>query len=509
MRWPSATSALVAIVAIGAALRLADLAGQSLWLDEAFSVALARAPWSSFVYELRTREANMGLYFLALRPWLRLGSDEARIRLLSALFGIATIPVVAALATRLFDRRAGVYAALLMALDPLAIWASQEARAYSLVALLVSGSMWALVRAIDADAAAAPASRGAFGRWSVYVVTSALAVYAHFYAGLVLVAQAATLLVRPPGVRWSTVVAAAGALALLLAPLGLFLASAPHENIDWLRDAIATGAPVLLHQLPHSPVVAALAGYAIWWIAVIVAAGGMARRVATARARWALVLVVCWVVVPVGVPLLVSVLMKPVIEPRYLAVCVPGVAVAAGAVVSQLAPTPRRVLVSAVLALELFGDWAYFARFHKEDWRAATLTVMSNLRPGDAVLIYAPYGRRPFDYYVARDTGKATLSILYPLRSYADFTSSPTPPLALPTAVDSARAAGRAWLVLSHVGPDTTCARDLDAALRSTFPHVEDRSFPFVDVRLYASNPASSPVRGAPLALPALRCPPD
>ena len=143
--------AFIAVFVIGTTLRLANLAGQSLWLDEAFSVVLAQAPWHSFVYELRTREANMGLYFLVLRPWLRISTDEASVRLLSALLGIATMPVAAALATRLFDRRAGLYAALLLALDPLAVWASQEARAYSLVALLVTSGMQLLLFAMWFD----------------------------------------------------------------------------------------------------------------------------------------------------------------------------------------------------------------------------------------------------------------------------------------------------------------------------------------------------------------------
>lgn len=515
--------ALVAVLVIGAALRLANLAGQSLWLDEAFSVVLAQAPWHSFVYELRTREANMGFYFLVLRPWLRIGTDEASVRLLSALLGIATMPAVAALATRLFDRRVGLYAALLLAADPLAVWASQEARAYSLVALLVTCSTWALVRGMDADAAqmaGRPRTLRArsVGRWSLYVATSALAVYAHFYAVLVLAAQCLSLGSRPPppGVRWSVVIASGAAIAVLLLPLALFLTGAQHGNIDWLRDAIASGVPIFVHQLLHSAVFAALFGYAILWVGVGWATAQAARRAPTARARWAYLLALLWLAFPVAVPLLVSVAFKPVIEPRYLTVCIPGFAIAAAAVTSRLTTRSRRLVLGAILALEAFGDWAYFARFRKEDWRDATQTVLADVRPGDAVIFYAPYVRRPFDYYLARavasagqDRRASSPRILYPSRGYADFTSDSTPPLALGQALDSARLATRAWLVLSHVGPDTACARDLDAALRSNLPLVEDRLFLFIDVRLYSSDQRATPGHRGPAILLAPRCPND
>ena len=67
--------AVVVATLAATVLRLTDLGGKSFWLDEAFSVALARAPWPSFVHELRTSEANMGLYYAILRPWLALGPE--------------------------------------------------------------------------------------------------------------------------------------------------------------------------------------------------------------------------------------------------------------------------------------------------------------------------------------------------------------------------------------------------------------------------------------------------
>jgi hypothetical protein len=55
-------------------------------------------------------------------------------------------------------------------------------------------------------------------------------------------------------------------------------------------------------------------------------------------------------------------------------------------------------------------------------------------------------------------------------------------------ALDTARAAPRAWLVLSHVlRTDSACAAALDAALRPVLHRVRDLRFAGgVEVRLYA-----------------------
>src|SRR5690242_15785637 len=88
---PSMLLPLAAVLAVGALLRLRHLGKKSLWLDEATSVGFARTSWPEFVTIVRTREANMVAYHLLLRAWIQLGTSEWVVRLLSALFSIATL----------------------------------------------------------------------------------------------------------------------------------------------------------------------------------------------------------------------------------------------------------------------------------------------------------------------------------------------------------------------------------------------------------------------------------
>src|SRR5438477_4734179 len=109
---------LSAITLLSALLRLRHLGGKSFWVDEAFSAVIAAAPWHDFWQQIRTTELNMLPYYLLLRAWIHLGNSEAWLRSLSALFGIATVPAVYLLGSRLFSTRVGLLSAALLAVHP-------------------------------------------------------------------------------------------------------------------------------------------------------------------------------------------------------------------------------------------------------------------------------------------------------------------------------------------------------------------------------------------------------
>src|SRR5437879_2221827 len=124
------------------------------------------------------REGNMMLYYLLLRGWMRFGSNEGWVRALSAGFSIATTPFIYLVGREVRNRSAGLVAALLFAVSPFAIHYAQEARTYSLVCLLVTVATWFLLRR----------------NWKWWAITIGLAVYAHFFAVLVLAAHLLYLL---------------------------------------------------------------------------------------------------------------------------------------------------------------------------------------------------------------------------------------------------------------------------------------------------------------------------
>jgi mannosyltransferase len=516
-----AVSVLAAAIIGGAILRLVRLGSQSFWLDEAFSVMLVRAPWQSFVYQLRTAEANSGFYYVLLRMWAPLGDGDAHARLLSAIFGILTIPLAAAVARRLFSDRAALAAAVVMALDPFDIWASQEARGYGLVILLVTCSTWAFVHATDAERDHHPGSgspRAAgwrTGWWVLYVIASALAVYTHLYASFVLLAQWLSLAARPRTVPWRALLASGVALAVLLIPMAMFLLSGPHGNIDWIRGSYGHFQDIWnsVRQVLGRGGAIAACGYLIVCLALLGVGVVQMRRADTPHSRWSYLLPFLWFVTPIAIPLAVSLAIKPVLDPRYATICAPAVALLAAAVVGP--PGAWRLRLLAVLvAAELFGDWAYFERLRKENWRGVARTMVAESLPGDVAIFYAPYVRRPFDYYVSPvdvspvappPNASQRIAELYPSARYSDFTLDTVVPLSLAGAVDSARRAPRTWLVLSHMlRSDSACVAALEAGMRPALRQVRTLRFAGgVEVRVYARRPGLSmdSLRAAPTSL--------
>src|ERR1044071_10196409 len=114
--------ALLVIIALGAALRVYKLDGESLWLDEAYSIKFSQEAPAGII-EATAKDVHPPLYYFALHYWMMaFGDSDTAVRLLSALFGILAIFVIYRLASRMFDRATGLLAAGLVALSRFPPW---------------------------------------------------------------------------------------------------------------------------------------------------------------------------------------------------------------------------------------------------------------------------------------------------------------------------------------------------------------------------------------------------
>ena len=87
------------------------------------------------------------LYYLLLHGWVaQYGDTPYYARLLSALFGTGTIPIIYLIGKRMSGTMVGVAAAVLMAFSPFHIYYAQEARMYTLLTFNAAVAMYALVR---------------------------------------------------------------------------------------------------------------------------------------------------------------------------------------------------------------------------------------------------------------------------------------------------------------------------------------------------------------------------
>ena len=154
--WSPARVVLLAIILLAFVLRVYRLDSQSLWYDEAVTAKVA----SQGIGELTRWTADdiqPPLYYYAAAGWLRLaGRGEWALRFPSAFFGTLTVPLMWAMALRLFGRGrsgrvAALAAALLTALSPLYVYYAQEARMYTQLTFLGLLAGYALLRATMDD----------------------------------------------------------------------------------------------------------------------------------------------------------------------------------------------------------------------------------------------------------------------------------------------------------------------------------------------------------------------
>ncbi len=130
--WNRPATALLLILILAGLLRLSLLGSKSLWFDEAFSVRFAtRTPQQMWQPDSVRPETHPPLYYHGLHYWVNhFGDSEFMVRLPSALISLINVALIYILGHRLFNQKAGIAAAALLAFSPLNLWYAQEARMY-------------------------------------------------------------------------------------------------------------------------------------------------------------------------------------------------------------------------------------------------------------------------------------------------------------------------------------------------------------------------------------------
>jgi len=168
---------LILLTAIGSLLRLFNLGFNSLWLDEAVTYYYATLPFDELWQMLRNgSEFNPPLFYVLESFMVYLGKDEFVLRLIPALAGIVTIPVVFWMGKEFSDRNCGILCAALVTFSSFLIFYSQEARAYSLLLLFVVLSIVFFLKGMK---------NGRILDWVLFGFFSGLGFWTHFYSIIV------------------------------------------------------------------------------------------------------------------------------------------------------------------------------------------------------------------------------------------------------------------------------------------------------------------------------------
>lgn len=130
-----AVVALVVLVAVSAYVRTRSISG-SFWMDEGLSVGIASHPLADIFGVLR-EDGSPPLYYAGLHLWMQtFGREETSVHWFSLVFSLLTIPGAMWAGWSLWGKRAGLIGATICAFNPFLTSYGEEARMYSLLALL-------------------------------------------------------------------------------------------------------------------------------------------------------------------------------------------------------------------------------------------------------------------------------------------------------------------------------------------------------------------------------------
>jgi len=490
---------LLVLVAAALLLRAVFLTARSVIFEEAFSVEVARLPWSQAWRTIASIDSHPPLYYVLLKLWLVFGRSPAAIRSLSALLGSLAIVPTYLLARSIGGRSVAFAAAILVAGSALAIQASVEARMYPLLMLLVTADTYFLLRAMHQ-----PQGRG---WWMAYGLSLAVSLYVHYFAFFMILAHGTYMLAYARSDR-------AVRRNFLLALGGAFLAYAPWWPAAAHQQATTTGPAVVgttWAQIPFAVPVTIVAlhsvggyflglgGYHIvpdWrWPQLFLLAPFVALAAAgalTGRHRPQGVLMLLSWLVPLLVLTVGSVLTGVYYaRPRTTSFLMPFFAIMLALGLSRVASRGRAsawllgAAVGLVVTLNLLALRFSLAdtRYTPFNWAEAARHVQENWQPDDAVVFYPVPARIAFSYYLPGVAANA-VTIVPPATGGLS-----TEQLAkrVPPVVVSVKGAPRVWFVLTGPTPPGTVEL-LEGALERAYYRQNVTDFGRVWVFLYAKR---------------------
>ena len=403
---------LIGVIALG--FNLYRLGSPSIWYDEAFSVELARQPLPLLWHIIWGPEPNMELYYLFLHFWLGftgflgMHPTEFVVRLPSVVFAALSSVMVFLLGRRFLGITAGIVGAGLYLLNDLQLLYAQQTRSYSLQLLLVCIAWYALFVVLTQET---HQKRW----WACFIVATSLAVYAHLFSLLILLAQVVAfggLLILPGPWRDKArhrVVAFIVSLVItgvLIIPM--LLVSRHGSKTGWLPSPLLHDVYNLFLTISANSKLYLLLLFGCCALGILVSMlvylpqgkdlleqftlykrGDDKRNSMLQQYLPIAFALLCWFVVPIVISYVVSQGSTRLFSSRYLVIILPALFLLVGLGVASL--RWRVVQVALTLALFLVAVRyvpAYYKGAQIEDWNSTVHWLQERYQPGDGLVCY-------------------------------------------------------------------------------------------------------------------------
>jgi uncharacterized membrane protein len=399
---------LLAIIVLGAGLRLYGLRIQSLWLDELAGWNLSHSStWAQVIQNVDKGDISPPGYHLVNFLLERfVGDDEVILRLPSAIAGIFSIIAIYFLGKQLYSPKEGLLSAVMLAVLWCPVYYSQEERPYSTLVLFVLISTILIIQLVKK--LFRPQGR-LLPTAILYIVSATIVCYLHYFGLFLIFLQGVSVIIITLFLRkFKATLLATGvysAIFILFMPWFFHFKSSLGFRNGWIS------APTyrffwdyLVFLFNNSPAITYLVVILFSFLIAYTAYLLIKRRTRSEISLNSTLFLILWLVLPIGLIFLASLLIRPMLVDRYLLISMPAAYILLARAIF-LIPLPK--LFTTLVAVGLVGLLLYHLIFQmqyytlqtKEQWRQAVQLVVQHEPLPENSKIYGCKWRSFWNYY--------------------------------------------------------------------------------------------------------------
>jgi uncharacterized membrane protein len=369
-------SALAAIIAVAAALRIHDLTLGGLWMDELWASTYTQLGLKDLLVAVIRFDVHPPVYYMQMKFWSVLfGRSDTALLANSVVWSLLTVLVVHFAASRILSPVVGLLAAALVSVSGSEVYYGQELRMYAMIGALTP-TAWYLAERYGREPN--------WGRAAGLIAMLIPLALAHG-ASVVPISCVMIYLALRLGIRASLrpqhlIVFAAAGLVTLPAMVNSMFRGVSHIQGPSAEIIGATLAGWLFGYYPP------LASWVIAFGAIIVISATVIALLHRS-ARWTVCAFVVW---PVVFVVAVSVALRPIWIARLMAFCAPFACIALSVTLLHLSSWQRILAVPAgvaIIAMMTVISLGQDGDGRKMEYREAAAFLRQNAQAGDLILV--------------------------------------------------------------------------------------------------------------------------
>jgi 4-amino-4-deoxy-L-arabinose transferase-like glycosyltransferase len=396
---------LIAIVILATALRVYHIDFQSIWLDEIHTMneANPKIPLKELYNVIMAGEQMPPLYFYSLYFLFKIfGYTTLVARVYSAIVGIVSVFSIYLLGKEMINKKAGLFAALLLSVNSFHLYYSQDARPYMLFFLFTTFSFYNLIKFLKL-----PSKKNAL----YYGITTAMMINTIFFGLFVLFSQYITLLfflilsknTQRKGFFVNSFISGIVTLLLFIPSMKVFIKVSEIKDF-WIPAPTLDAYTLIFKEFfGNSELVLTLVGllFIIYFIKLSKEKNTSIeyKSIIENKTIFAFVLLIPWIIIVLLIPLIRSYLSIPMIISRYFISILPALIIILSIAINQF---KNKIIQIGIIGLFIVFSLTdiiivkkYYTNINKAQFRESTQFIIDNNSKKEPVVSslgwYMPY----------------------------------------------------------------------------------------------------------------------